>query len=140
MINTKKADFTASNYLVFMFLVVSLVGVIAGLAGTMMNPYEVETTSEFDNYVDQFNPDDYQNEELLELDSSNSQNGEFSEYESSFKFGEQVKTTKNQTSAFVSATTAVLGIPAIVWYIVAGVVIILIGVLFAYYLRGINEK
>lgn len=140
VLKNKKAEFTFSNYLVGMFLILGLLGVFSSLTSSLMVNYDTNTSIEFENYLEQFDSEEYQDSDTLSVDSSSSDSGEFSEYESSFQFGEQVSQTKNQTSAFVSATGEVLGVPSIVWYIVIGVIFILLAVVVVYFLRGLNEK
>lgn len=140
VLKNKKAEFTFSNYLVGMFLILGLLGVFSGLTSSLMVNYETNTSVTFENYLEQFDSNKYQDENTLNVDSSSSDSGEFSEYESSFQFGEQVSQTKNQTGAFISATGEVLGVPSIVWYIITGVIFILLAVVVVYFLRGLNEK
>lgn len=136
----KKGEFNFSNYFIFMFLVIALLGIFGGITASMMSSYDVETTPQFDAYIDSFNMETYADENVLGVGSSDAGEGTFSEYESSFKFGEQVKTTANQTDQFVEATVEVLGVPVVVWYIISGIIFILLLVLIIHFLRGITEK
>lgn len=122
-----------------MFLVIALLSVLGALGATLMADYDIETSDSFNNYITTFDSSVYTDENILGVDKSDSTSGEFSEYESSFKFGDQVKQTANQTDSFIKATTSVLGLPAIVWYIISGVLFILMLVLIIYFLRGIKE-
>jgi len=135
----KKGEFKFSSYFVFMFLVIALLGVFGGITASMMVNYDVNTTPEFDNYIDSFDMDSYADDNILGVDSSDSGSGEFSEYESSFKFGEQVKTTANQTDQFVEATVQVLGLPVEIWYIISGIIFIVMLVAIIFFLRGLKE-
>lgn len=134
------AQFNFSGYFVFMFLSIALLTIFGGLGAALLVDYDVETSESFDNYISTFDADVYADKNTLEVDKSNSGSGEFSEYESSFKFGDQVKQTTNQTDQFVEATTEVLGLPSIVWYIISGIIFILMLVLIIYFLRGISEN
>lgn len=135
----KKAEFKFSNYFVFMFLVIALLGVFGGLTASMLVNYDVETTPQFDNYINSFDMDVYADDGVLGVDSSDAESGDFSEYESSFKFGEQVKTTGNQTDQFVKATVEVLGLPVEIWYIISGIIFIVMLVAIIFFLRGLKE-
>lgn len=124
----------------FMFLVIAFIGVFGGITASMMYNYDsVETTPEFDAYIDSFDMDQYADDGVLGVGSSDAESGDFSEYESSFKFGEQVKTTGNQTDQFVEATVEVLGLPVEVWYIISGIVFISMLVAIIFFLRGLKE-
>ena len=122
-----------------MFLVIALLGVFGGLTASMMKGYDVNTTPEFDRYVNSFDMKTYANDSTLSIDSSSSGSGEFSEYESSFKFGEQVKKTTNQTNQFVKATVKILGLPVEIWYIISGIIFIVMLVAIIFFLRGLKE-
>lgn len=135
----KKGEFKFSSYFVFMFLVIALLGVFGGLTASMMVNYDVNTTPEFDQYIDSFDMDTYADSETLGVGSSDAESGDFSEYESSFKFGEQVKTTANQTDQFVEATVDVLGLPVEIWYIISGIIFIVMLVAIIFFLRGLKE-
>lgn len=136
---SKNAEFKFSSYFVFMFLVIALLAVFGGLTASMMTNYDVNTTPEFETYIDSFDMGSYANEGVLGVGAADSGNGDFSEYESSFKFGEQVKTTANQTDQFVEATVNVLGLPVEIWYIISGIVFIVMLVAIIFFLRGLKE-
>lgn len=123
-----------------MFLVISFLSVFGGLTAVMTQNYDVETSESFESYIDTFDSSAYADQEKLELSKSGSDSGEFSEYEASFKFGDQIKQTSNQTDKFVEATTEVLGLPAYVWYIISGVVMIMLLVAIIYFVRGLNQR
>lgn len=135
----KKGNLNFSNYLVFMFLAVSLLGVIGGLTSSLLYNYNVSTSSSFNEYMNTFDANEYADQNKLEVQKSDSES-EFSLYESSFQFGDQIKQTQNQTNTFVKETSRVLGLPAQIWYIIIGVVTIIILVAIVYFIRGLSQK
>ena len=133
--------FSFSNYFVFMFLAISLLTIFGSLGAALMYNYDVETSSDLDNYLNQFDASTYADENTLTVEKQGFEgSGEFSAYESSFRFGDQVKTTGDQTTEFVKATSSILGLPPIVWYIISGVLFILLLITIIYFLRGIMEN
>lgn len=136
-----KGDFSFSGYFVGMFLIIALLGVFSGLtAGFIANYDEVNTSSSFQSYLNSVNSlNTYADEEVLGVEASDS-NSDFGEYEASFDFVEQVKTTNNQTQLFVSATSEELGLPSAVWWIIGSIIGILLLVAGVFFLRGISEK
>ena len=130
-------DFSFNKYFVFMVLIVSLIPIAGTIAASLITPYGVETSSEFDSYLNAFSDDIYK--DTLNVDASKESDGTFAEYESSFKFGEQAKTTYNQTKEFTKATTNILGLDYQIWYIIFTILFILISLGVLAYLRGIGK-
>lgn len=136
--NKKAMNFTA--YFVYMFLVVSLIVVLGGMTAVLTQNYDTNTSEELEDYIDTFDADVYADQDKFELEKSGStESGEFSEYEASFTFGDQVKQTANQTDAFVGATTEILGLPSYVWYIISGVIFIGLLIAIIYFVRGLSQ-
>ena len=136
----KKAEFTFTGYFVAAFLVIALLGTFSGITAGMLQNYDSVNTSEsFDTYLDNVNAlNVYANEDVLGVEASDS-NSDFGEYEASFDFVEQVKTTNNQTQLLVQATSEELGLPAAVWWIIGSIIGIVLLVAGVFFLRGIKE-
>lgn len=120
-----------------MILVIGLIGVSGNLVYNIVSPYDVELSDDFDNYMNSFSDEDYKNS--LDVEASSQSNGDFAEYESSFKFGSQAKETYNQTKTFTKATTGLLGLDYKVWYLIYTIVFVLILLGILAYLRGIGK-
>lgn len=137
--NKKAMDF--GKYFLFMFLVISLLTVFGGMTAVLTQNYDVNTSDNYNEYLQSFNADKYANQDRLELSESGSgsSSGEFSEYESSFKFGEDIKQTTNQTKTFIRVSGDVLGLPAYIWGIISGAILILLLVAIIYFIRGLNQ-
>jgi len=120
-----------------MILIISLIGVSGGIVANLISPYDVETSDEFDSYLNAFSDDTYKTN--LDVDASKESDGTYAEYESSFKFGLQAKETYNQTKEFTKATTNLLGLDYQVWYIVFTILFVLISLGVLAYLRGIGR-
>lgn len=136
-INNKKGEFDFAKYFVFMFIAIALVGVFGSLTYNLTANYNVSNSQEFETYLNAFSADTYADETILNVDSSDAGN-DFAEYEASFKFGEQVKETKNETEAFVKASTEILGLSSQTWVIISSIIFILMLVAIVYFLRGIK--
>lgn len=130
-------EFTFNKYFVFMILVISMIGVSGGIVASIISPYDVETSSQFNIYLNTFDDSTYKDN--LEVDASKESDGTFAEYESSFNFGVQAKDTYNETKQFTKATTDLLGLDSQVWYIIFTVVMILISLGVLAYLRGVGR-
>lgn len=134
-----KAEFKFSAYFVAMFLIIALMGIFSAITANMMVNYDqVNMSSSFQSYLNNFEADKYADEDVLGVSASDAE-GDFGEYEASFDFVEQVKTTKNSTDLFITATSDELGLSSAVWWIIGSILGILLLVAGVFFLRGTKE-
>ena len=136
---TKKGELNFTIYLLSFFLFISLGGIIGGISASLTTNYELNTTNEFDNYISSFNSKEFTSDDILNVEASDNDNGEFSIYESSFDFGSNIKNSLNESTNFVRGSVSVLGLPTEVYMIIIGFLAIVIGVLVVFFIRGMKE-